>query len=119
MWFANGVLGFQVFLLRRRARLVGALCYARGFSAHGFCIERARIAGALRYARGFKISDCRANGFSTEWVRLGRGTSLRSWFEKKVPACRAHGFSTERARLAGALRFARDFKKSACYLAGF
>ena len=51
-----------------RARLAGALSFARGhyhsllgahgLGAHGFSTERASLAGALRFARGFKKSAC-------------------------------------------------------------
>ena len=58
-----------------RARLGGALRYARGLSAHGF---RARLAGALRYARGLS-----AHGCGTERARPGHFASLV--VSKKVP----------------------------------
>ena len=78
-----------------------------------------RLIGALRFARGLKKS------FDTP-LRAYRGTSLRSWFQKKCFGTPLSGLSghfaslvvskkasVRRFALIGALRFARGFKKSA------
>jgi len=59
-----------------RARLGGALRYARGLSAHGF---RARLAGALRYARGLS-----AHGCGTERARLARALRFARGLKKSA-----------------------------------
>ena len=81
-------------------------------SASGFKCTR-RQDRTCKTSRGYFTSHgLGAHGFSTERARLARGTSLRSWFQEKV-------LRNVASRLIGALRFARGFKKSACYLQRF
>ena len=59
----------------------------------------------------------RAHGLSTERARQAGALRFARGF--KESACRIQGFSTERVRLAGAFHFARGFEKSACYRLGY
>ena len=112
-----------------RARVGGALRYARGLSAYGSGTERARLAMALRYAHGFK----KVPASTRLWHRTcktRRGTSLSSWFKCTRLSCKtSRGTSLrswfkcsrlwDRTCKTRALRFARGLKKSASYLWGF
>ena len=119
------------FFGRQGGRALITTRFARGWQGRGVVVRRTRLGCTRLGGHGFGTERARLV-VQRLWYRTCK-TSRSTALAQNVQGQSFNGFGTERARLVvqitklryaptrliGALRFARGFKKSACYLWGF